>query len=100
MDNPRAGAGRTADEVKNFHPTVKPLKLMRWCCRLIGGQKGSVILDPFGGSGTTGAAAILEGFDCILIEREAEYLPIIEGRLHWARQEYKRENAQLKLFND
>ncbi|QDP45849.1 MAG: putative modification methylase [Prokaryotic dsDNA virus sp.] len=100
MDNPRAGAGRTADEVKNFHPTVKPLKLMRWCCRLIGGQKGSVILDPFGGSGTTGAAAILEGFDCILIEREAEYLPIIEGRLQWARQEYKRENAQLKLFGD
>ena len=99
MDNPRAGAGRTADEVKNFHPTVKPLKLMRWCCRLIGGQKGSVILDPFGGSGTTGAAAILEGFDCILIEREAEYLPIIEGRLRWACQEYKRENAQLKLFN-
>ena len=100
MNNPRAGAGRTADEVKNIHPTVKPLKLMRWCCRLIGGQKGSVILDPFGGSGTTGAAAILEGFDCILIEREAEYLPIIEGRLQWARQEYKRENAQLKLFND
>ena len=102
MDNPRAGAGRTRreDGVKNFHPTVKPLNLMRWCCRLIGGQKGSVILDPFGGSGTTGAAAILEGFDCILIEREAEYLPIIEGRLRWARQEYKRENAQLKLFND
>ena len=98
MDNPRAGAGRTADEVKNFHPTVKPLKLMRWCCRLIGGQKGSIILDPFGGSGTTGAAAILEGFDCILIEREAEYLPIIEGRLQWAREEYKRENAQLKLW--
>ena len=98
MNNPRAGAGRTADEVKNFHPTVKPLKLMRWCCRLIGGQKGSVILDPFGGSGTTGAAVILEGFDCILIEREAEYLPIIEGRLQWAREEYKRENAQLKLF--
>lgn len=84
--------------VSNFHPTVKPIKLMRWCCRLVGGQKGSVILDPFGGSGTTGAAAILEGFDCILIEREAEYLPIIEGRLQWAREEYKRQNAQLKLW--
>ena len=100
LNSPRAGAGRTADEVRNIHPTVKPLKLMQWCCRLIGGQKGSVILDPFGGSGTTGAAAILEGFDCILIEREAEYLPIIEGRLQWARQEYKRENAQLRLFDD
>ena len=98
-NNPYSGANYKSP-IHNFHPTVKPLKLMRWCCRLIGGQKGSVILDPFGGSGTTGAAAILEGFDCILIEREAEYLPIIEGRLQWARQEYKRENAQLKLFND
>jgi len=73
LNNPRAGAGRTADEVRNIHPTVKPLKLMQWCCRLIGGQKGSVILDPFGGSGTTGAAAILEGFDCILMEQLKEY---------------------------
>ena len=90
MDNPRAGAGRTADEVKNFHPTVKPLKLMQWCCRLIGGQKGSVILDPFGGSGTTGAAAILEGFDCILMEQQKEYLPIIDARLKWAKEQVKK----------
>ena len=93
MDNPRAGAGRTADEVRNFHPTVKPLKLMQWCCRLIGGQKGSVILDPFGGSGTTGAAAILEGFDCILIERQEEYLPIIDARLKWAKEQAKKESS-------
>ena len=93
MDNPRAGAGRTADEVKNFHPTVKPLKLMQWCCRLIGGQKGSVILDPFGGSGTTGAAAILEGFDCILIERQEEYLPIIDARLKWAKEQVKKDSS-------
>ncbi|MEC7476348.1 MAG: DNA modification methylase [Pseudomonadota bacterium] len=74
----------------NFHPTVKPLKLMQWCCRLIGGQKGSVILDPFGGSGTTGAAAILEGFDCILMEQQKEYLPIIDARLKWAKQQVKK----------
>ena len=77
----------------NFHPTVKPLKLMQWCCRLIGGQKGSVILDPFGGSGTTGAAAILEGFDCILIERQEEYLPIIDARLKWAKEQAKKESS-------
>jgi site-specific DNA-methyltransferase (adenine-specific) len=100
LENPRAGAGRTATEVRNIHPTVKPIKLMRWCCRLIGGQKGSVILDPFCGSGTTGAAAILEGFDFVGMEITDEYLPIINGRLQWAREQYKRENAQVPLFGD
>ena len=100
LDNPRAGAGRTANEVRNIHPTVKPIKLMRWCCRLIGGQKGSVILDPFTGSGTTGAAALLEGFDFVGMEITPEYLPIIEGRINAARKQYKLENAQLSLFGD
>ncbi|MEM7070145.1 MAG: DNA methyltransferase [Pseudomonadota bacterium] len=100
LDNPRAGAGRTANEVRNIHPTVKPIKLMRWCCRLIGGQKGSVILDPFTGSGTTGAAALLEGFDFIGMELTPEYLPIIDGRIEAARKQYKLENAQLSLFGD
>ena len=100
LDNPRAGAGRTANEVRNIHPTVKPIKLMRWCCKLIGGQKGSVILDPFTGSGTTGAAALLEGFDFVGIELTPEYLPIIEGRIDAARKQYKLENAQLSLFED
>ncbi len=100
LDNPRAGAGRTANEVRNIHPTVKPIKLMRWCCRLIGGQKGSVILDPFTGSGTTGAAALLEGFDFVGMELTPEYLPIIEGRIEAARKQYKLENAQLSLFGD
>ena len=100
LNNPRAGAGRTANEVRNIHPTVKPIKLMRWCCRLIGGQKGSVILDPFTGSGTTGAAALLEGFDFVGMEITPEYLPIIEGRIEAARKKYKLENAQLSLFED
>lgn len=98
LNNPRAGAGRTADQVRNIHPTVKPIKLMRWCCRLIGGQKGSVILDPFTGSGTTGAAALLEGFDFVGMELTPEYLPIIDGRIEAARKQYKLENAQLPLF--
>tara|TARA_Y100001963_G_scaffold153163_1_gene239407 strand:+ start:89 stop:1267 length:1179 start_codon:yes stop_codon:yes gene_type:complete len=81
MDNPRAGAGRTAERVKNHHPTVKPIGVMRWLCKLTGGQPGSVILDPFMGSGTTGCAAVLEGFDFIGIEREPEYMQICEARI-------------------
>ena len=81
LDNPRAGAGRTADRVKNHHPTVKPIGVMRWLCKLTGGQPGSVILDPFMGSGTTGCAAVMEGFDFIGIEREPEYMQICEARI-------------------
>lgn len=92
--------GGETPEVANFHPTVKPIKLMRWLCRLIGGKKGSVILDTFCGSGTTGCSAILEGYDFIGIEITPDYLPIIRGRLDWAQEEYMRENAQLSLFED
>jgi site-specific DNA-methyltransferase (adenine-specific) len=62
------------------HPTVKPLSLVRWLCRLVC-PPGGVILDPFAGSGTTGEAAILEHKRAILIEREADYLPLIVARL-------------------
>lgn len=96
-----ARSGKTVlTPIANYHPTVKPLKLMRFLCRLLGTKKGATILDPFCGSGTTGCAAILEGFHFIGIEREAQYIPIIEGRLNWAREEYKRENAQLNLFEE
>jgi DNA modification methylase len=69
-----------ADRAGSKHPTVKPIKLMQWLCRLIT-PPGGVVLDPFAGSGTTGAAAILEGFGVILIEREAEYIADIVRRL-------------------
>jgi len=92
--------GRESPDVANFHPTVKPIKLMRWLCRLIGGKKGSVILDTFCGSGTTGCAAILEGYEFIGIEITPDYLPIIKGRLEWSKEEYMRENAQLSIFED
>jgi site-specific DNA-methyltransferase (adenine-specific) len=62
------------------HPTTKPLDLMRWLLRLVCPPNGT-ILDPFLGSGTTAEAALLEGFRCIGIEREADYLPLIEARL-------------------
>ena len=86
LDNPRAGAGRTADQVKNFHPTVKPIGVMRWLCRLITPPNGTV-LDPFLGSGTTAVSACLEGFDAIGCEMTEEYYPIIEGRIEWAKRE-------------
>ena len=60
--------------------TVKPLELMRWLVRLVT-PAGGVVLDPFAGSGTTGEAAMLEGFDSILIEGEAEHLPLIDVRI-------------------
>jgi len=99
LKNAASGKGITTP-IAIHHPTVKPLKLMRFLCRLLGTEKGSTILDPFCGSGTTGCAAILEGYDFIGIERESQYIPIIEGRLSWAREEYKRENAQLGLFEE
>lgn len=62
------------------HPTVKPLELMRWLCRLVT-PPGGVILEPFAGSGATVEAAVLERFRCVAIERQDEYLPLIRARL-------------------
>ena len=71
---------RNTNGANNTHPTVKPTTLMRWLIRLVT-PPGGIILDPFGGSGSTGVAARAEGVRCILIEREAEYLDIIRQRL-------------------
>lgn len=64
----------------NTHPTVKPTDLMRYLCRLVT-PPGGVVLDPFMGSGSTGKAALLEGFQFIGIEREPEYLSIAKSRI-------------------
>jgi DNA modification methylase len=72
-NNPRA----------NVHPTVKPTDLMRYLCRLVT-PPGGVVLDPFMGSGSTGKAAMLEGFGFFGIEREAEYLEIARARINAA----------------
>ena len=97
LNNPRAGAGRTASEIRNSHPTVKPVKLMRWLIRLVTPKHG-IVLDPFTGSGTTGVAACLDGVNFIGCELTPEYWPIIEGRIDFARDQYKRDNSQMKLF--
>lgn len=62
------------------HPTCKPISLMRWLCRMVA-PPGGLILDPFAGSGTTGQAARDEGFDSVLIEREADYVRDCRFRL-------------------
>lgn len=64
----------------NHHPTVKPTELMRWLCRLIT-PPGGVVLDPFMGSGSTGKAALIEGFGFIGIELDAGYYEIAELRV-------------------
>lgn len=68
------------DRQGSDHPTVKPQALMRWLARITT-PKGGLILDPFGGSGSTAWAASAEGFDCDLIEREPEYQAHIARRI-------------------
>ena len=90
IDNPRASTGRTSEGRRNVHPTPKPVALLRWLCRLITPPGGTVI-DPFTGSGSTGCAAMLEGFSfegCELNNRlEAAppepYVDIARARIAW-----------------
>lgn len=74
--HPKAGK---ADRAGSLHPTVKPIALMQYLIRHIT-PPGGTVLDPFAGSGTTGEAAKREGFDCILMEAEPEYLEFLEKR--------------------
>jgi site-specific DNA-methyltransferase (adenine-specific) len=69
-----------ADRLESKHPTVKPVDLMAYLCRLVT-PPGGTVLDPFAGSGTTGMACMREGFHAVLIEREAEYVADIHRRL-------------------
>jgi len=87
---------------KCTHPTVKPIALMRYLCRLVT-PPGGIVLDPFTGSGTTGCAATLEGFGFVGIEREAKYAEIARRRVeHWrdvaSQDEASIEDVQEKLF--
>lgn len=65
---------------RNHHPTVKPTELMRWLCRLVT-PPGGIVLDPFMGSGSTGKAALIEGFSFVGIEQDAEYIEIARARI-------------------
>ena len=74
------------DRIGTAHATVKPVDLMRWLCRLVT-PPGGHILEPFAGSGTTGIAAMAEGFDCSMIELEADHVADIERKLAYLRGE-------------
>jgi site-specific DNA-methyltransferase (adenine-specific) len=79
------GRGRQTEHTprQNFHPTVKPVTLMRYLCRLIT-PPGGIVLDPFMGSGSTGCGAVMEGFNFIGIEIDGSYYHIAEKRIeHW-----------------
>jgi DNA modification methylase len=83
----RRGEGVTRTPSANIHPTVKPTALMEYLIRLVT-PAGGVVLDPFTGSGSTGKAALLNGYRFIGCELTEEYFPIIEGRLKHAAEQW------------
>ena len=104
LQSPRAGAGRTADTVRNFHPTVKPTDLMRYLARLVTPPDG-LLLDPFMGSGSTGKGALLEGFRFVGIDLDPDHVAIAQARCQFAVDTVDAEaaaaeapGAQLALF--
>jgi DNA modification methylase len=86
-------ADRNEGVESNSHPTVKPTALMSYLIKLIA-PEGATILDPFTGSGSTGKAAILNGYKFIGIELTEEYLPIIKGRLDHAEETRKQTEEE------
>ena len=97
LDDVDSASGKFGSEkapAKNFHPTVKPTTLMRYLIKLVT-PAGGTVLDPFTGSGSTGKAALLDGYKFVGAELTEEYLPIIEGRLRWA---YEQEADDETLF--
>jgi site-specific DNA-methyltransferase (adenine-specific) len=89
LEDVNSASGKYGSEkapAKNFHPTVKPTALMRYLIKLVT-PPGGTVLDPFTGSGSTGKAALLDGFQFVGVELTEEYLPIIEGRLRWAAEQ-------------
>jgi site-specific DNA-methyltransferase (adenine-specific) len=87
---------RNEGDVPNTHPTVKPTDLMRYLIKLVTPANG-IVLDPFTGSGSTGKAALLDGYQFIGIELTEEYLPIIEGRLKWALNKVSEDKEKQEL---
>lgn len=73
----------TTETTGNNHPTVKPTDLMAYLCRLVT-PAGGLVLDPFMGSGSTGKAAVREGFRFIGVEQSEQYMKIAEARIGYA----------------
>lgn len=85
--------GSIKAEGKNFHPTVKPIKLMQYLVKMITPPNG-IVLDPFCGSGTTGVACKIDGFNFVGLEQDAEYAKIAEARIN----NYIIEPKQTEMF--
>ena len=101
MASPRTGAGRTGGAA-NYHPTVKPVEVMRWLVRLVT-PPGGVTLDPFLGSGTTAIAAALEGIHCVGFDLDADHVRIALERLSYRFESTANPQAderQFDLFGD
>ena len=94
--------GDSFEEVKklektyNTHPTVKPIKLMKYLCEITKTPTGGTVLDPFMGSGSTGIACIKTGRKFIGIEREEKYFEIANARLKY----HKNRGRQVSLFEN
>jgi site-specific DNA-methyltransferase (adenine-specific) len=73
-------SGRFAARARNAHPTVKPTALMRYLCRLVT-PPGGLVLDPFCGSGSTGKAALREGFRFLGIDQDRAFVALAQARL-------------------
>jgi DNA modification methylase len=86
IETPYAGAGRTGNENRNNHPTVKPIKLMQYLVRMITPPNG-IVLDPFAGSGTTGIACKIDGFEFVGLELSEDYTKIANARIESFQEE-------------
>jgi hypothetical protein len=85
--------GSPPGKARNFHPTVKPIELMRWLVALAC-PPGGVVLDPFCGSGSTGAAAVLEHRRFIGIEQHPAYVQLARARInHWTPSPKHKEDS-------
>lgn len=80
LKSPRAGAGRTSRGRANGHPTVKSVSLMSWLCKLVT-PPGGLVLDPFAGSGSTGVAALRNGFRFLGWELNPDYHRVADARI-------------------
>lgn len=78
---------------------MKPIALMRWLCRLVT-PPGGVVLDPFCGSGSTGVAAVREGFRFIGIEKDAESCAVGVARIRYAVGQVTQAPEQVSLFTE
>jgi len=89
------GHGNKVNMLKNFHPTVKPIKLMQYLVKMITPPNG-IVLDPFCGSGTTGVACKLDGFNFVGLEQDSDYSKIAEARINNTKVQTEK---QMKLWD-